>query len=79
VNFRDRPRRPFSLATELRMLAAGLFVVAGLALVLSRSQPVAPSDVAAAALVVVALTVVNITVGLRRARRAADPADAAER
>lgn len=61
------------------MLAAGLFVVAGVALVLSRSQPVAPSDVAAAALVVVAMTVVNITVGVRRARRAADPADAVER
>ncbi|WP_194909767.1 hypothetical protein [Catenulispora rubra] len=78
MNFRDRlsrrPRRPraFSLATELRVLAVGLFAVAGGALLLSESQPVAPSEVAGAALVVVAVTVLNIAVGLRRARRAAD-------
>jgi hypothetical protein len=74
VNFRDRSRRPFSLATELRILAVGLFAVAGGALLLSRFQPVAPSEVAGASLVVVAVAVLNITVGLRRARRgAADP------
>ena len=70
MNFRDRPRRSFSLATELRVLAAGLFAVAGGALLLSRTEPVLPSEVAGAALVVVAVTVLNIAVGLRRARRA---------
>jgi len=69
VNFRDRPRRPFSWTAELRVLAAGLFAVAGGALLLSRSEPVAPSEVAGAALVVVAVAVLNIAVGLRRARR----------
>ncbi|MEY9861811.1 hypothetical protein ABH935_007454 [Catenulispora sp. GAS73] len=81
MNFRDRlsrrsrrPRRPraFSLATELRVLAVGLFAVAGGALLLRESQPVAPSEVGGAALVVVAVTVLNIAVGLRRARRGAD-------
>ncbi|ACU76888.1 hypothetical protein Caci_8065 [Catenulispora acidiphila DSM 44928] len=72
MNFRDRPRRPFSLATELRVMAAGLFAVAGGALLLSRSEPVVPSEVAGAALVVLAVTVLNVAVGLRRARRAAD-------
>ena len=75
MNFRDRPRRSFSLATELRVLAAGLFAVAGGALLLSRTEPVLPSEVAGAALVVLAVTVLNIAVGLRRARRA----DALER
>ena len=78
MNFRDRPRRPFSWATELRVLAVGLFAVAGGALLLNRSQPVAPSEVAVAALVVVAGAVLNIAVGLRRARRAAQ-AQAVER
>ena len=76
MNFRDRPRRPFSLATELRVLAVGLFAVAGGALLLDRSQPVAPSEVAGAALIVVAATVLNVAVGLRRARtREADPVE----
>ncbi|MEY9925869.1 hypothetical protein ABH926_000489 [Catenulispora sp. GP43] len=75
MNFRDRPRRPFSLAAELRVLAVGLFAVAGGALLLSRSEPVVPSEVAGAALIVVAATVLNVAVGLRRARRA----DAVER
>jgi hypothetical protein len=75
VNFRDRSRRRprvFSLATELRVLAVGLFAVAGGALLLNRAQPVAPSEVAGAALVVAAVAVLNIAVGLRRARREAD-------
>jgi hypothetical protein len=82
VNFRDRlhhaaraargPRGLFSLATELRVLAVGLFAVACGALVLSRFQPVAPSEVAGAALVMVGVAVVNIAVGVRRARREAD-------
>jgi uncharacterized membrane protein YhaH (DUF805 family) len=77
VNFRDRllrdrPRRSFSLATELRVLAVGLFAVAAGALLMSRSQPVAASEVAGAALIVVAVAVLNIAVGVRRARRAAD-------
>ena len=63
----DRLSRPFSLATELRILAAGLFAVAGGALLLSRTEPVGPAEVLGAALIVVAVTVVNITVGLRRA------------
>jgi hypothetical protein len=75
VNFRDRSRRPFRLATELRVLAVGLFAVAGGALMLSRSEPVVPSEVAGAALIVVAVAVLNIAVGLRRSRRA----DAVER
>ncbi|MEY9905471.1 hypothetical protein ABIA35_001687 [Catenulispora sp. MAP12-49] len=75
MNFRDRPRRPFRLATELRVLAVGLFAVAGGALMLSRSEPVVPSEVAGAALIVVAVAVLNIAVGLRRSRRA----DAVER
>jgi uncharacterized membrane protein YhaH (DUF805 family) len=69
VNFRDRPRHPFSLATELRVLAVGLSVVAVGALLLSRSEPVAPSEVAGAALIMLAVAVVNIAVGVRRARR----------
>lgn len=82
MNFRDRlrfavraargPRGAFSLATELRLLAVGLFAVACGALVLSRFQRVAPSEVAGAALVVSAVAVVNVSVGLRRARREAD-------
>ena len=72
MNFRNRPRRPFSWATELRVLAAGLFAVAGGALLLSRSEPVAPSEVAGASLVVVLVAVLNVAVGLRRARQAAD-------
>ena len=72
MNFRDRSRRPFSWATELRVLAAGLFAVAGGALLLSRSEPVGPAEVAGASLVVVAVAVLNVTVGLRRARRAAE-------
>lgn len=75
MNFRDRPRRPFSWAAELRVLAVGLFAVAGGALLLSRSEPVVPSEVAGAALVVVAVAVLNVAVGLRRARQA----DAVER
>lgn len=75
MNFRARPRRPFRLATELRVLAVGLFAVAGGALMLSRSEPVVPSEVAGAALIVVAVAVLNIAVGLRRSRRA----DAVER
>lgn len=59
-------------------MAAGLFAVAGGALLLSRSQPVVPSEVAGAALVVVAVTVLNVAVGLRRAR-ARRAADAVER
>ncbi|MBW8805634.1 MAG: hypothetical protein AUG49_25925 [Catenulispora sp. 13_1_20CM_3_70_7] len=68
----DRPRRPFSLATELYVLAVGLFAVAGGALLLDQTEPVSASEVAGAALILVAVAVVNITVGLRRARRAAD-------
>lgn len=68
----QRPRRPFSLATELRVLAVGLFAVAGGALLLDRAESVAPSEVAGAALVVVAVAVLNIAVGLRRARREAE-------
>ncbi|GAA1976871.1 hypothetical protein [Catenulispora subtropica] len=64
----DRSRRPFSLGTELRILAVGLFAVAGGALLLDRTEPVAPVEVFGAALIVVAVTVVNIAVGLRRAR-----------
>lgn len=75
MNFRDRPRRPFSWAAELRVLAVGLFAVAGGALLLSRSEPVLPSEVAGASLVVVAVAVLNVAVGLRRARQA----DAVER
>ena len=67
MKFPDRPRRPFSLATELRILAVGLFAVAGGALLLNRTEPVAPVEVLGAALIVVAVTVVNIAVGLRRA------------
>jgi hypothetical protein len=77
VNFRDRARRPFSWTAELRVLAAGLFAVAGGALLLSRSEPVLPSEVAGAALVVVAVAVLNVVVGLRRARQA--EVDAVER
>jgi hypothetical protein len=72
VTFRDRPRRPFSLATELRVLAVGLFAVAGGALLVDRVQPVAPSEVALAALVMLAVAVLNVAVGLRRVRREAD-------
>lgn len=81
MNFRDRLRyavraargpQVFSLATELRVLAVGLFAVACGALALSRFQSIAPSEVAGAALVVVAVAVVNVAVGLRRARREAD-------
>jgi hypothetical protein len=57
------------------VLAVGLFAVAGGALLLSRSEPVVPSEVAGAALVVVAVAVLNVAVGLRRARQA----DAVER
>ena len=77
MKFRNLSRRPFSLATELRILAVGLFAVAGGALVLSRSEALAPSEVAGAALIVVAVSVVNIVVGLRRRRVTA--ADAVER
>ena len=94
MNFRDRPRRirnaravrgpeasprAFSLATELRVLAVGLFAVAGGALLLSRFQPVVPSEVAGAALVMAVVAAVNVAVGLRRARRAAGAIDAVER
>ena len=52
--FRDRmsriKSRPFSLATELRVLAVGLFAVAGAAMWLSRSQPIAPLEVLGAAM-----------------------------
>ena len=82
MNFRDRlryavraargPRGVFSPAAELRVLAVGLFAVACGALVLSRFQRVAPSEVGGAALVMVAVAVVNVVVGLRRARREAD-------
>lgn len=68
----SRSAPSFSLATELRILAAGLFAVAGGALLLDRTEPVVPAEVAGAALIVVAVAVVNITVGVRRARRAAD-------
>lgn len=67
----DRSRRPFSLATELRVLAVGLFAVAAGALLLDRTEPIGASEVAGAALIVVAVAVVNIAVGLRRSRRAA--------
>ncbi|NUR27224.1 MAG: hypothetical protein HOV83_15485 [Catenulispora sp.] len=67
----DRPRRPFSLDTELWILAVGLFGVAGAALLLNRTEPVAPIEVLAAALILVAVSVVNIAVGLRRSRQAA--------
>ncbi|NUP50972.1 MAG: hypothetical protein HOW97_27220 [Catenulispora sp.] len=67
----DRLPRPFSLATELRILAVGLFAVAGGALLLDRTEAVGPAEVGGAALIVVAVAVVNIAVGLRRARRAA--------
>ena len=77
MNFRDRARRPFSWAAELRVLAVGLFAVAGGALLLSRSRPVAPSEVAGAALVVVLTAVLSIAAGLRRTRR--EPAEAVER
>ena len=72
MTFRDRPRRPFSLATELRVLAVGLFAVAAGALLVDRVQPVAPSEVAGAGLVMVAVAVLNVAVGLRRARREAE-------
>ncbi|GAA2013804.1 hypothetical protein GCM10009839_05840 [Catenulispora yoronensis] len=68
----DRRPRPFSLATELRILAVGLFAVAGGALLLDRTEQLGPAEVAGAALIVVAVAAVNIVVGLRRSRRAAD-------
>ena len=71
MKFRDRPRRPFSLATELHILAVGLFAVAAGALVLNRTEPVAPVEVAGAALIVLAVCAVNIVSGVRRARREA--------
>lgn len=75
MNFRDRlaraRRRPFSLAAELRVLAVGLFAVAGAAFWLDRSQPIAPVEVAGAALIVVAMFAMNVTVGLVGVRRAA--------
>ena len=75
MNFRDRLARarlrPFSLAAEMRVLAVGLFAVAAAALWLNRSQPIAPVEVAGAALVVVAMFVMNVTVGLAGVRRAA--------
>jgi hypothetical protein len=77
----DRARnRPFSLAAELRVLSVGLFAVAGAGWWLSRSQDVAPVDVVGAAAVVVAMFVVNVTVGLVSVRRAArrETADAVE-
>ena len=72
MKFPDRPRRPFNLATELHVLAVGLFGVAVGALLLNQSEPVEPLEVAGAALIVIAVAVVNIAVGLRRARRTAD-------
>lgn len=72
MKFPDRARRSFSLATELRVLAVGLFAVAGGALLLDRTEPVTSGEVAGAALIMVAVAVLNITVGLRRSRRAAD-------
>jgi hypothetical protein len=75
--FRDRlsraTRRPFSLATELRVLAVGLFAVAGAALWfgMSGSAPIGPGDVLAASGIIVGVFVVNVTVGLAAARKAA--------
>jgi hypothetical protein len=71
VTYRRVARRPFSLAVELRVLAIGLFAVAGAGFWLSRSQQVAPSVVLGAAGIVVAVFVLNVTVGLVVARRSA--------
>jgi hypothetical protein len=87
VNFGEpRPRAPraFNLATELRVLAAGLFAVAAGALALSGSARIAPVEVAGAAAIVVLLCAANIAIGLAGVRRTArsgdatDGADAAE-
>ncbi len=69
------------MAAEVRVLAVGLFAVAGAAFWLNRSQPIAPVEVAGAALVVVAVFAVNVTLGLvgvRRAARQQAAADAVE-
>jgi hypothetical protein len=87
VNFREpstrRPRSPraFSLAGELRLLAAGLFAVAVGALLLDRSVPVGPGEVALGAAVVALVFALNLAVGLagvRRAARAEAVADSVE-
>jgi hypothetical protein len=68
-----RPRTPraFSLAAELRLLAVGLFAVAGAALLLHRSVPIGPGEVGLAVGVVVTVFVVNVAVGLAGVRRTA--------
>ena len=71
--FRERlsraGRRPFSLATELRVLAVGLFAVAGGAAWLDMSQRIAPVEVLGAAGVIVVVFAVNVAFGLLSARR----------
>lgn len=75
-----RPRTPraFSLASELRLLAVGLFAVAGAALLLDRSVPIGAGEVGLAAGVVVAMFVLNVTLGLAGVRRAARAEAAAQ-
>jgi hypothetical protein len=77
VNFREprtrRPRSPraFSLAAELRLLAAGLFAVAAGGLLLGRSVPIGPGEVALGAVVVALVFTLNVVAGLAGVRRAA--------
>ena len=86
MNFRDRLRartaqarkRPFDLAADLRVLAVGLFAVAAAGLFLNQSQRIAPAEVGGAALLVLAMFGMNVTVGLAGLRRAAREQDAAE-
>lgn len=87
MNFREpsprRPRTPraFSLAAELRLLAAGLFAVAAGALLLDRSVPIGPGEVALGAALVAMVFVLNVAVGVagvRRAARAEAVADSVE-
>lgn len=75
---RSRSPRVFSLATELRLLAAGLFAVAGAALALDRSVPLGAGEVGLAAAVVVAVFLLNVAVGLAGVRRAARAEAAAD-
>jgi hypothetical protein len=76
-----RPRTPraFSLATELRLLAVGLFAVAAAGLLLDRSVPLGPGEVGLAAGVVVAVFVLNVAIGLAGVRRAARTGAAPDR
>lgn len=65
---------PFQLAIELRVLAVGLFAVAGTALWMSTgtgTTGIAPVDVLGAAGIIVVMFVLNITVGLTSARKTA--------